>query len=332
MLAEIFTKLAEAEGGGRGKFYPRPSLAGPDRCMRSMVYWKLEYPPEPFPGRTFLVFDDGNWHEQLTLDWLRKSAFKPHSEQMEVFCRPPMKKGTIDWLVGTALKEDIHVEHKAINHFTFQRFWNDELPNDYLTQTAIYNEAIQSQLNPDCKRSVLLIKNKNTAQYLEFLCEYRLDLDILTVCSKTLSTGETVDLNIEITNIVNDACDKFRKVLAYAEQKVLPKRPYEIDDWHCEYCGWGKTCWEGYEKEFKKLKIGKLDFDTEVPDHVWHYKELGIGINQDKKLRESLCKEIKKAMIENDLKQAVAGDYICKLTLTKDKKHRLYVSKLKTKG
>lgn len=327
MLAEIFTKLAEEKSNGRGTYYPRPSLAGPDRCSRSMVYWALEYPPEPFPGRTLLVFDDGNWHEELSLDWLRKSAFKVHSEQMTVNCRPPMKKGHIDWLVSTVLKEDIHVEHKAINHFTFQRFWNDELPSDYLTQTAIYNEAIQRELNPDCKRSVLLIKNKNTAQYLEFLCEYRLDLDTLTVCSKTLSTGETVDLNIEITNIVNDACDKFNKVQAYADQKVLPKRQYEIDDWHCEYCGWGKTCWEGYEKEFETFKTGEL-----ATQEVKRYKQLGSEKSIITKQYDETRDTIKTMMIDNELKEAVAGDYVCKLTLTKDKKTRLYISKLKTKG
>ncbi|MHC4639642.1 MAG: hypothetical protein ACYTBV_19415 [Planctomycetota bacterium] len=326
MIAEIIPALAAEGQDGRGKFKPRPSMAGPVRCSRSMVYHALEYPPEPFPGRAFLIFDDGIWHEELTLDWLRKSAFRPHSEQMTVNCRPPMDKGHIDCLVGNALNEDIHIEHKAINHFTFQRFWNSEDPIDYLTQTAIYNEAIQRELNPECKRSILLIKNKNTAQYLEFLCEYNLELDILTLCSKTLSTGETQTVNVEFTNIVDNACDKFNKVLAYAEQKILPKRPYEIDDWHCEYCGWAKTCWEGYEKEFDSFKTGEL-----AAQEVKRYKQLGSEKSIITKQYDETRDTIKSMMIGNELKQAVAGDYLCKLTLTKDKKHRLYISKLKTK-
>ena len=79
MLAEIIPKIAGMEQN-EWDFKPRPSSAGPERCIRQMVYHGLGFPSEPLSGRAILVFDDSSWHEELTLDWLRKSAFKIHSE------------------------------------------------------------------------------------------------------------------------------------------------------------------------------------------------------------------------------------------------------------
>jgi len=83
MIADIIPKLAEFERED-WKYKPRPSNAGPERCIWQMVYHGLEAPKEPLPGRALLVFDDSSWHEELTAGWIRKSAYKLHSEQMKV--------------------------------------------------------------------------------------------------------------------------------------------------------------------------------------------------------------------------------------------------------
>ena len=83
MLADILHKLSTEE---EHPYYPRPSLAGPERCVRQLVYQGLGMPKEPLPGRTYHVFDDGTFHEELTADWIRKSAFQIHSQQMGVDC------------------------------------------------------------------------------------------------------------------------------------------------------------------------------------------------------------------------------------------------------
>ena len=98
MLADLIPKLAQLTREKDQGYRRRPSSSGPERCERSMVYHGLGVDPEPFPGRTLLIFDDGNWHEELTLDWLRQSAYKIHHEQMTV--ETPCGTGHIDALIS----------------------------------------------------------------------------------------------------------------------------------------------------------------------------------------------------------------------------------------
>lgn len=344
MLADLIPKLAslEAEEEWEDTYKPRPSMAGPERCIRSMVYHGLGFPKSPWPGRLILTINDSSWHEELTLDWLRKSAYQIHSEQMHLNipagldflpertcmvriggdpCGKIIPVGNlsahIDGIFTDILGVDRLLEHKAINHFTFQKYWdNDELPLDYFTQCAIYTCGAQ-KVNPALVEGLLLVKNKNTAQYMEYLFYYPSDPehDILTVINKTNSNGETKNLNIHIPQIVTDACDKFKLVQQYIEAKTLPKRPYDFDHWRCDYCFWGKTCWEGYEKEFKKLKTNEM-LPDEVADMVRYYKEVGAHKKESEKEYEELKDKIKKMMKDQDTREGRAGEYVCKLSLS----------------
>jgi len=314
MLAELIPKVAEMTNEEEHPFYPRPSSAGPERCIRQMVYHGLNTPRKPLPGRAIIIFSDSSFHEDLTADWIRKTAFRLHSEQMKVSCRPPMKEGSIDGIVTDMLGVDTLLEHKALNHFTFQRYWNGELLLDYLTQTAIYTDAIQREINPELNEAILLIKNKNTAQYLEFLCRYNSIADELIILEKTHSNGESEKLDITIDKPVTKACEKFNQVLDYIEKQTLPKRQYEIDSWRCEYCGWGTTCWQGYEKEYAELKTDAM-LPNEVADLVHYYKESGAHINEMKKEYEGLKTNIKDFMKEAEAREGRAGKYLVKLKL-----------------
>ena len=260
MLAEIIHPLAGMESH-ESAYKPRPSSAGPEKCTRQMVYHGLDFPRTPLPGRAVVIFSDSSFHEELTFDWLRKSAFKIHSEQMEVQCRPPMKKGRIDCIATDVLGVDRLVEHKAINHFTFERIWNGELPLDNFAQCCVYMDGIQTTLNPDLREFILLIKNKNTSAYIEFLCDYSIvhagTTDRMTILSITNSNGEVKHVkdekdfgNLYIDGLVAESVDKFLYIDACIKDKVLPKRDYDIDHWRCEYCGWFKTCWKDIQKEF----------------------------------------------------------------------------------
>ena len=156
MIADIIPKLAEFERQDY-KYRPRPSNSGPERCIRQMVYHGLEVPRQPLPGRALLVFDDSSWHETLTGDWIRKSAYKLHSEQMliEVGSLGINLKGHIDYLITDLTGKDLLLEHKAINHFSFQRYLEGNLPLDYLTQMALYFRGLQ-KIQPELKDGLLL--------------------------------------------------------------------------------------------------------------------------------------------------------------------------------
>jgi hypothetical protein len=190
---------------------------------------------------------------------------------MEVEPLKPMSKGHIDGVLTDILNIDRVLEHKALNHFTFQRFWNGELPLDYLTQTSIYTEAIQRKLNPDLKEALLLIKNKNTSQYMEFLCSY--EWDCLKILERTHSNGDYEKMDVELNGIVQAAIDKFNLAQDYIDRHTLPKRQYDIDHWRCEYCPWGRVCWGEYHKEFKELKTDAI-LPNEFADMVRYQKEL----------------------------------------------------------
>jgi len=317
MLADIILKVAEMTHEENTPFYPRPSSAGPERCIRQMVYHGLNTPKRPLPGRAVMIFSDSSFHEDLTNDWIRQTAFELHSEQMEVDCCGVIGRGHIDGIVTDLLGVDRLMEHKAINHFTFQKYWSGELPLDYLTQTAIYIDGLQHTANPDLKEGLLLIKNKNTAQYMEFLVRY--ENDTLIVLEKTHSAGETEKVSVELSNIVSDACDKFNSVLGYIERKTLPKRQYDIDHWRCEYCAYGATCWDGYEQEFNDMVVEGM-LSNEIADMVRYYKELGGQKSDIEKEYKDLGKKVKNAMKEAGCRQGRAGEYLCKMALIRSER------------
>lgn len=320
MIAEIIPKIAGQFGNDESKYYARPSLAGPERCIRQMVYWGLGIERQPLPGRSILVFDDSSWHEELTADWIRKSAFQLHSEQMEVVVRHPdfkwTRKGRIDGILTDIMGQDYHLEHKALNHFTFQRFWDGELPLDYFAQCADYMKGLQD-VNPEIKRGILLIKNKNTSAYIEFLYEYV--FDDLRILELTNSAGEKKEVGVILENIVGESFNKFEAVQRYIDKKTLPKRQYFIDEWRCQYCGWASACWEGYEKEFQELKTDAL-LPDEVADMLRYYKELGAQKSDIEKEYKDLSGIIKTLMKDIDAREGRAGEYICKVALVESEK------------
>ena len=243
MLAEIIPKLAEFEREDH-EYYPRPSLSGPERCERQMVYWGLGFSGNPLPGRTIVLFDDSSWHAELTLDWLRKSVYRVHSTEMRIDCGEKYGiclQGSIDGIVTDILGKDYLLENKSINHFTFQRYWTGELPQDYMSQIALYFRGVQ-KINPDIHEGIILVKNKNTAQYLEFVMEYKTD-DLL-IKEMINSRNEKKVINTTINNITDLAFSKFARVKKAIKDKNLPKRPYESNSWQCEYCAYNKICWE----------------------------------------------------------------------------------------
>ena len=322
ILADILHKIA-AMDYKEYDFRPRPSLAGPERCIRQMVMWGLKIPRSPMPGRAVMVFDDSTWHAELILDWLRKSAFQIHSQEMPVLCRPPMGRGLIDGIITDIEKVDRLLEIKAISHFSFQRLWDGPLPLDNLTQVAIYLDAIKEE-NPQIDEAILLIKSKNTATFLEYRLHYK--WDVMTVIEMINSQGERKSDPTFIPNIYQDAIDKFNLVHDYIAQKRLPKRQYEMNDWRCQYCSWHGPCWENYQEEFKELKTDYI-MPEEFGTAIRFYQELGGQISDMQKQRDQVRARIITNMKEADAREGRAEEYIVRLRL---EQHSEYTVSAKT--
>ena len=318
MLADVILKIAgQFQEKEDSKYYPRPSMAGPERCIRQMVYHGLNFPHDPLAGRAVMIFSDSSFHEDLTADWIRKSAFQLHSEQMEVisdFDFDFTLTGHIDGIITDLLGNDFLWEHKAINHFSWQKYWDGTIPYDYVAQCCIYLHGLYKD-NKNLNRAVLLLKNKNTAAYMEYIIYYDVHQDRATVEQAVNSAGDIKQVHEIIENAVGKCFDKFSAVNEYIRTQTLPKRQYFIgDDWHCDYCAYGKTCWEGYKTEFTELKTATM-LPDDVADMLRYYKELGAQKTAIESEYKDLAEKIRDTMKEIGAREGRAGEYIAKLSL-----------------
>lgn len=346
MLADLILDIASMEVAEEEtkSYYPRPSITGPERCTRQLVYWALNEKPKPLSGRAYLVFDDSSWHEELTMDWLRKSAYQVHSEQMPIsipnafdwmptgtwHCDRCEKMGVnpnisyttchghIDWLLTDMLSRDCLIEHKALSHFGFEAIWNGEMPEDYLTQMAVYFRGLQL-INPDIKEGVLLIKNKNQSAYIELMVSYESNTDTLIVYSRTRHTKETQVIDKTYKDITKNAFEKFRCIDTHRKLHTLPEREYDFNHWRCSYCPYGKACWEGWANEHNKLSTD-ITLEGDIVDVVRYRMELASHLSEMKKEEEALKEKIKQFLKDAQVRNGVAGDYIIDWKVSTKKK------------
>ena len=322
MLSDIILKIAEmeyAELAETHSYYPRPSCAGPERCQRQNVYWAMGESKKAMSGRGVITFDDSNWHEDLTLDWLRKSIYQVHSDQMPITIEnmfPWMPKGKwhckvcekmdnlvqdynykachghIDWITTDIMGQDYLTEHKALSHFGFEGLMKGEhLPYDYLTQMALYFKGLQ-QYNPELTKGVLLVKNKNQSGYLEYLVEYINATDTLTVFERLHHTGDLEVINEVITGITQHAVDLLEEVDKHRKEGTLPERQYERSHWRCDYCPFVEMCWKGWADEHNEL-ASDMALSGEVVDAIKYEREVHAKEIDEKKEKDTVRKEIK---------------------------------------
>ena len=320
MIAEIILKVAGFDRfNGQVPYYPRPSYAGPEKCLRSICYEAQGY-PKKLSDRFYAILDDSSWHEELTLDILRRSSFKVHSEQMVVECgmvthkgAPFMIKGRIDGILTDLLGVDRLFEHKAVNHFSFERYSSEEFPMDYLTQMAFYFVGL-SKVQPEIHEGILLIKNKNTAQYLEFFLEYDISKDLLKV-EVIRSDGMRREGGV-FSGLYGHGIERFEEVERHRKNKTLPPRQYGPGDWQCSYCSFEEMCNASTEKEFASLSQENVCL-KEIESAVEKYIELSNLKKETEKRIEGLKEEIKSVMKSAGTRKASVNGFIVSLALQK---------------
>jgi hypothetical protein len=320
MIAELLHKVAGFEKS-RSKYYPRPSLAGPERCLRQLCYMAQSVEGKAMEDRFVVVLDDSSWHEELTADWLRKSTFQLHSQQMVVECgRVPFNgyihvmKGHIDGILTDLGGVDRLWEHKAINHFAFQRYCNEEYPLDYLTQCILYLIGLQ-KVQPEINEGILLLKNKNTSQYLEFLLSYDSGNDILVVKEVISSNGKRREGEMFL-NLNRNALVRFEEIEKHRIKRTLPERQFDLGNWHCDYCPYGEICWENYEQEFAQFAQG-IELDPETSEMVRQYREVSLQMKEIEKRQDELKGSIKRCLKKAQVSKGKAGELLVSLTLQK---------------
>jgi CRISPR/Cas system-associated exonuclease Cas4 (RecB family) len=274
MFAELLLGAAQLGLRTDEAYRPRPSMAGPERCERQMVYKARGVEELAVSSRLAVVFKDGVAHEQVTLDILKTTLFDVHSEQLPIDLH-----GVLDWLEGQppyrcsvctaaqrqpvlipattlhghidALARDLFaidrlIEHKGFVSHIFKRLWDqDKEPLDNFTQAVLYFRGLKEKgLAVD--EGALLIKNKDTGAYLEFELRYDYEQDILSVPVMTRSPHEREEINRSYQGLFRATIEKFRRVNVHTVTETLPDRLKDPNDVRCDYCPFQDICWEGF--------------------------------------------------------------------------------------
>lgn len=348
MIAELLAKIAYEEAIEQrrsGKWRPRCSSAGTERCERSEVYKTAGIKAQPIAGRTIILFDDGDWHEELSIAWIQKSVYRHHSSQMGVdtvyvpgshpgyqcaICTKETGKkvrvdegmvhGHIDGIVTDPMDIDYLFEHKSASRFAFARWAKgDEIPLDYFTQMALYLWGLRL-LGNSLDRAVLLIKCKDTSAYMEYVVRGTTTLDPeepMVIESSIYMEGdhpETVPLTNKqkiVPNLITNAIGRFASITKHRDNKTLPPRPFDRSHWRCSYCSFEGVCWKGWAEDVearKKDDAIELEPESELAKMIVKCEVAGKAAGKTKKAHETLKTEVKVAMNEKELVTASVNE------------------------
>jgi len=318
MFAELLLGAAQLGLRTDEPYRPRPSMAGPERCERQMVYKARGVEELAISSRLAVVFKDGVAHEQVTLDILKTTLFDVHSEQLPIDLH-----GALDWLEGQppyrcpvctatqghpvlipattlhghidALARDLFevdrlVEHKGFVSHIFKRLWDQEKePLDNFTQAVLYFRGLKEKgLAVD--EGALLIKNKDTGAYLEFELRYDYDHDILSVPVMTRSPHEREDVNRSYQGLFRATLDKFRRVYVHTLNATLPDRLNDPKDVRCDYCPFQDICWEGFV-------LPRLTEHIALPSALVPLATEYIQLDRELKPKNKRCEELKETLV-----------------------------------
>lgn len=342
MLAELLAKIAYEEALEQrrdGKWRPRCSSAGTERCERSEVYKSVGTKAQPLAGRTIILFDDGVSHEELSVKWIQKSIFRHHSGQMGVdavyvpgshpgyicgICTKEtgnktrvdesMVHGHIDGIVTDPAGTDFLWEHKSASRFAFARWAKgDELPLDYFTQMALYMWGLR-HLGNALDRGILLIKCKDTSAYMEYVVRggtETLDPEQpMAIESAIYMEGdhpEDVSLAPEqrvMPNLITDAVERFASITKHRDGKTIPPRPFSRDHWRCSYCSYEGTCWEGWAEDVEERKEDDavvIEAESKLGKLIVTAQDASAAAGKAKKKADGLKSEVKVALNEEEI-------------------------------
>lgn len=291
MLVELITKNAGSEQR-HYPYYPSPSKVG--QCVRALTYHAIGVTPDPFPDRAMLIFEDGNWHEELVKDHIRKTVFeliefKGSNQRIEIAKINGKKMtGEIDGLLKDPLGTLYLLELKSINHFGFERL-EDKPEPQHERQSNLYMHGLISA-GMEVRKGVILYKNKNTAAMKEFVIDY---------------SEEQARADIDL----------FFQIAAWASERKVPPRPYDRDkDWQCNYCRWASTCYENYQGEFEAL-TEDAELEPEIENLFKYYLEVSGHRLSAEKEEEELKEQIRTLLKEKGARGGRVGPYVAKRTL-----------------
>lgn len=263
-LDAILPEMAREEKAKEDEhFIYRPRVSNSGSCPRALTYAAKGFEPRPHSGRMALLFEDGNVHEEVTINWLKKTDYRvsynqlgldiaeipgaPEGEWHCEFCKRDIPLSTLHGHIdGLILTDEVSLlfEHKGLGQFAFDNL-NNEAPVGYIGQCCCYIHGL-CNMGMDVTEAVLIVKNKNTSEYRQVNVSYDSETD-QAVAYNTWSGVTTYHYDV-IKSVVDlhSTVEEFR-----FKEGDLPDRPYEASDWHCKFCRFKDTCWDEYPEEYQ---------------------------------------------------------------------------------
>ena len=157
----------------------------------------------------------------------------------------------------------------------------------------------------DVEEALLLIKNKNTSQYMELRVRPWLgnlgDEQPTVVVDGVRMEGERgvpieFSCDTACADLLSRAVKRFEQVVQYRDAAMVPARPFEFGHWRCDWCPFSGTCWEGYEDESSELVGDEAALLVgEHADLATKAREI-YETNERRKTAEARVKEMKSEM------------------------------------
>ena len=212
-----------------GRNYLGASLLG-DECQRALQFHYFNVPADEgkgFTGRTYRIFERGNWAERYMIDLLRLAGFDirtrdRNGKQFEFSILEGKIKGHCDGVLvaGPNLIQYPAIwENKCIGDKYFKQLEKEQLKKyspTYYGQVQLYMTYLELSDNPALFTAV----NAN-------------DMDIYT---------EIIPYDSETAQRVSDSAVQIIKACEAGE--LLPRISTDPSYFKCKWCNWTKRCLE----------------------------------------------------------------------------------------
>jgi hypothetical protein len=335
----------------RREFYFSPSKAGD--CPRALFYEAKGVEPDQatFLPVTPLVFTDGVYHEKDSIQLLSElpgisvvdvqkpvnvpipKKFAKHVTFLPTKCPvcgeevpPNHLHGHVDGVIKTEDSE-VLLEHKALSSRVIHGFLKKGVSKGYAMQVALYLKGL------NLKSGILLVKNKETGQLLEFEMHYDRKRDVLHVVRLTFSDGSTRELNHSYDKITTKAFQKFALVEKAVKLDRLPVYDTEEAS-HCFLCPYRRTCEEDLaNQQLEAVEIDVKSLESEEREAFLKSLQEYLRLNDAKKeIDEKVEKarnELVSFMNKKNCKKVIVGGIPVSLITTNREVVKLDVNSLK---
>jgi hypothetical protein len=262
----------------------RASEAGD--CRRQIAYARLGTTQDPLPPQKLLLFQDGHTHQREVSELIRQlkgiklqGVEKEFKKKVTVGSVAFVVIGHADGIVVEEAEGEMILEVKGVNHFTFEDFKKTrEVKQAYIDQALMY------MWMSDIPKALILVKNKNTSELLEFPLEY---------------DPERVKILLK----------RYADVESALQQKKLPARDFELGSKECYQCDYFSSCHGAKVKRIIRARRGAkgdpkvVEVDATEPNGKTFFKltkayyTLKNAVSEDsakvEQLRELLLLELK---------------------------------------